>query len=762
MAIQLLTLELVLGALLIGGIAAYGRNLAERICLFAAVPISFLLSFLLAKFGVWDFAGETVVSVLMTETELADLLGGSMATATGLEAILVSFARPFLVVVVFWVLMLFFRIVVAIVFHKKNKAARLAAKAEKRAIKEAKRAARAAAKNGENTPVEMPERTPAGRKWAPVAFGALGTLAACLLSFLPVTFLANLAMPAVERAEQPEYAETYVQETVLAVDESILSRFDGTAYTYASRFTGVHAILVAASESLSDVTLTGNDGEVIAFNTTELVQHLLCDGVDAMAVYEYSYSPDNYTVGDLRPIADILADLAETPALLKIVTELVETMELGGGEETEGEGGIADGFLDILLKSYHSDDITTLSGDLTALSALVDLLADELADCTLEGDALTPAVIGFISDEAAAGKLITVLSQMSSYTDAIAIFSEYGVNMLCDFLEISEDKDAFYEDYLAALLTAVNDRTEGEYDPTEVESFIKTAAKKEINVLNYTVEDSDRLSSLDFSFINYKRYITRAQATEQVFSDFRLAFTGVTWFGASDGTVYYLDEGKPGEAYWRVADAETELSASSLIAAVLVARSTEIFADDMGAEITADMLRDWCRTLEPAIGALYPDATAEMKAQAQALADGILDFERFAPDTVFRADIFATVKTDLPATEAQNEAFGAVLATAGQLFTGLLGQEEVDLTTVVDNFGLMGRLLDKLHALDITSEIPAAMLRALSENKNFSAYIATETVPELIDNMDKGLSTYEELFSTIQGYYGMAGGLLGM
>lgn len=759
MAVQLLALELVLGALLIGGIAAYGKSIAERVCLFCAVPLAFFVSFLLAKFGVWNFIGTKIASLVFSIPGILEMVDGSMAVKTGLEAILISVLRPFLMVLVFWLLLLFLRIVVSIAFWKKNRKLRAAARERKKALKAAKAAAKEAKKSGVASTVAMPAKESFGKKMISSAIGAVTCLVFCLLSFLPITFFANMLEPAIERAESPSYENTYVQETVKTVDEEILSHFDGTAYTYVSRYTGIHAILVATSNAISEVSLVGNDGETVSFNATELLQHLLCDGVDAMAVFEYTYSPQVYTIGDLRPIGDVLSDIAQNPALLKIGAELLETIELDNTSEEE-ESGLTSGFLNILLDSYSANDTEALSKDLTALSALVEFLSEELSECYLEGDALSPAIINLLSNEENSSKLIGILSNMSSYSSAIGVLTEYGMNMLCDFLEISEDKDAYYTHFRNELLTAINDRTVGDYDLDEVAYFINAAVENEIDVSAYKVEDPDRLSTLDVAFYHYERYIARVLTVETVFSNYTLS-SGAQWFLSADGTVYYLDEATSGACYWRRADAETDLSESSLLSSVLVARSTEVFAQNNAVEITLETVHSWCDTLETALRVAYPHATSTMIAEAKKVSNAVLTMEGFQVDAVFRSDVLNAVKVDLPSSEGQNEAFGAVLATAGQLFTNLLGEETVSLDVLVENFGLMGRLLDRLHALDMTADVPAVLLCALSKNKSFGEYIADDTVDDLIDNINSGRSTYEELFGTIQGCFGMVGGLIG-
>ena len=723
MFVELLVLEIVLGAMLLGGIIAYGKSLGERLCLLATVPVAYLLSFLLAKCGVWDFIGGSIVSLLVNIPGMDAVFAGSAAVQTGLAAILSCIIRPFMTVVLFWLLLVLLRIIVPLILKR--------CKAE--------RASFFRAEAGE----------PVWRKIVTCAVGVVGAYAICMLSFLPINFFGNLTGPAVEKAQDEKYAGTYVQEVVSTADTAILSAFGDSFGGKMQKFTGFGAILNASASSLSEVSLQGNNGKTVAFNGTELVQGLLSDGVDAMAVYEYSAAPDRHTVGDLAPVASILSHLSESEAILTIGSELLADV---APDTEEGEQELTGKLLEIVFSAYAEGDTAAIQNDLGALAALLDQLIVDFNDQRLDDEGLSDNLIAYLATEEDAYEIVSLIASLSVYQDVMNVLSEYGMNALCDVLEISHDSNEYYDKFFGDLHTVLSEeRVQGIYYQDSVEGFIRYMIDNDLSVSECLKDNEDK--NLADAYVSYERYIAQLKLLKDVFVDYHLdERDSQIFFVAEDGSLFVFQARND---KWFACEDESTLSQSALLGEIILAHFNELFDENIEYTITAEEIREFVGlyTAEH-LRSLYPNLSEKCITDAAGLASMIVSSSAFAPDVIYREEIIANLKTDATASEENNRHLAAIVSTAAT-FVEKLGNDETKnpIFLVLENFSLVGRLMDELHHYELTADVPGDMLMAITQSSDFGDYFLSDSVAELVENVKNDVSTYEELFTSVQALY---------
>lgn len=724
MAIELLALELILGAMLLGGIIAYGRSLGERLCLLATVPVAYLLSFLLAKGGVWDFIGGSIVSLLVNIDGLGGIFETSAATKTGLEALISCILRPIMTVVLFWLLLLVLRILVPLILKlcKADRASFFRADSE-----------------------------PVWRKILTCAVGVVGAYAICMLSFLPLTFMGNLAKPAVEKAQNEAYAGTYVQEVLHTADVNILSAVGDTFGGKMQKYTGFGAILTASANSLSDVSLKGNDGKEVAFNGTELVQGLLCDGVDALAVYEYTYNPDQHTVGDVAHVSNILIHIADSEAILQIGSELISNA-LPEAEEKDEESPLSDQLLAVLLTAYAKGDTEVMKGDLETIAGLLDKLAVDFDDRSLDSDALTEDLLAYLTNKNSSYDIVRHISALSVYPDMLSILSEYGMNALCDILEISNDNIEYYEKFFTDLHTVLNnERVEGIYYRDAVEGFIRYLVENDLSVSDCVKNNTDE--NIASAYESYQRYMAQVDPIREVLVNYHMdERDGTFYFVATDGSVFAYNARNE---KWSACENESELSKSSLMIDLLLSHVNALFEENIEYSISHEEIRALAAQYTVAhLQELYPALSAAIATDTAALASMICSSDAFAPDVIYRDEIIFNLKTDVTVDEDHNRTFAAIISTAAT-FADKLADDETEnpISLVLENFSLVGRLLDELHAFELTADVPGDILIAITQSSDFGSYFLSDSIAELVENVKNDVSTYEELFTSVQALY---------
>lgn len=780
MTIQLILFEIAIGIAILGGVAAYKRSIGERLCALGSVIISYALAFLITKLGAFDAIAKAVVGYILSIKGVGELLSASSAAGTSVEAIVASIARPILMTLLFVLLLIIFKIATSIILPRLSldKKCSLFRVDEKKkgespvAIEVVQEQSDEKAEDGEadaleSAPAEKEqalqpnveekaERSSFGFIWKRAlacVIGALTFYSVAMLSYLPLATVENLVKPAVEMVQTEQYDGTYVQDIAKIAGEHFLPSANGTLYGGLQKYTGFSAILNATASSLSEHTVVNNEGEKMQVNFKELIQRLVCNAADVVAVYEYTCRPDDHTLGDVLPVTDVIESLSNEGVLIDAALEILEKVEQNAdqGKDKAEKKGIATDLLNFIKDSYLGKDASVVQSDLKVVSELAKTLISDNKDTGLRDKKYIPALLDYLAVSENAEKTVAKMSELNVYEGAFDLLAGFGINALCDTLKISEDQEAYYREYLTSVYEAVNERADGEFYSEHVEAFIRYAAENGITVSEYKIADAENLTETDFAYTNYKHFISQMQRFESLFVAYLIDDkNAASVYTAEDGTLFVYD-GKADT--WTLCESEQGLRAGSLAAQLMADRVREIFDEDIEHTISEEEIKVLAAEIIAQLGGDI-NASEARKESAVALLGTLMSNEGFDPNgAVYRAEILDALKKGGGFDDEQNKQFASILTTVASFAKDVYGKTDVGIELYMQNFSVIGRVLDNLQKMDKTSDIPEKMLIAITQHKDFGKYFVSDSIIELSQSVKNGTSTYEALFEQVHAFY---------
>ena len=264
--------------------------------------------------------------------------------------------------------------------------------------------------------------------------------------------------------------------------------------------------------------------------------------------------------------------------------------------------------------------------------------------------------------------------------------------------------------------------------------------------------DQDNLTELDIGFKNYAHFMPALEHFEELFASYLLDDkSALSAYTSLDGTVYVYDVSTD---KWARHTDET-IKASSLASQLIADRVKEIFKDDIEYTITKDDIKVIGAEL---IAKLDNSETLIISEERRIEACGILktflSSEGFSPkDAIYRNDILASLDLESSFDEKDNGHFASIIATAMNFANQIYGKESADFSIYLSNFNLIGRLLDDLQGMKKTAGVPKTMLMAITQHKEYGKYFVSDSIKELTENVNNGVSSYEELFISVEALY---------
>ncbi len=721
MIFQVLLLIFLLGGTVLGGITAYRRPLLERVILLLTIPLAWVAALLLLSGGVLDFAGTMLVDLIAGLTDAGELLAGP-AVSSGAAALINTLVRLLVMAPVFLLLLLLLRIIYAIVM--------------------AATGARAKCKlfmSGQKNEVV--------KNLAISLIGAVGGFAICMLLLLPIHALSGLLAPTVETFADEKYNGTYVSAQADMVDSNLLPLSKQTPCGTVQTFTGMRAIMDASTHQLCNVSLVNEAGHTLSFNTHTLLTTLIKDGAIGVTLYEYSCNPQKHTLGDFALAADVIDDLADQEILLSMAQELLASVNTEAApaaqQEDEKDSALTE-MLASLAASYKDADAQILQSDIHAVAELLRVVTTDLSDVSMKDTQLQTLLFDYLADEEATYRVVNALSKVHVYGQVLSSLTEYGMNMLGDMLDISQDRQAHHSKYVLALQQALNDRSIGSYELSAVETFIRHVAQAKL-----TVNDPSLQTELPVQIHSaYERYMARSKAVLSVLDSYTDNGSGKPYFVGADGQVYIYDEIA---GTWTEAGSDGALDRGSYLVQALLEQVNRILDENADAVLDHPAML----TCVDAVAAQLVSSDAAYASGCLRLASTVSDMEAeaFAKGAVFRRDLVDSLKTDISFGEAENRQFASIVHTAAELFTQLPDNEDASLDAIMGQFAGVGKLLDGFTQFEMTSDVSSLLLQSLMQNSQYGAYFSAESVQDLIENVKDGSTTYEQLFRSVQSLY---------
>ncbi|MBE6700936.1 MAG: hypothetical protein E7582_03490 [Ruminococcaceae bacterium] len=714
MKIELIFIELLLFSVLLGIFIAHKKSIGERLVLLGTVPVSFLVAFIISKAGAFDFLGKLIADAITGIPSVSAYVENSMAVKTGLAGIISAFLRPVFTTVIFWILLVVTKIVASAIISKKKKEGKGLFEAGKKAFDK--------------------------KNVSACAISALGAFLIFMFSCLPINFLSTAFEDAIIKAEGEKYADTWVQDTATRISKTYMPTSNEEVFGSIQRFTGMKAILRGASNSLATVTLETNDGTKVKFNALELMGIIVGDGVDVLTVWEYITSPDHHTLSDISMVSTPIRTLADSSLIMSLVCEVVQSYE-------DGDNHALNTFMAAAKENYSPKDSHLLEEDIRLLADAIDVVIEAGGDEEIYSDHLVELFLHPLEDEETSYLFIEELSKTSIYSKALVSFTEYGVRLLCDKLQISENRLDALEDFRYGVFEGVNNRSEGTIDLSLAEKFIVYCANNSVRSNSYTVKDENHLTSRDMEFKNYQRYMTRKEEIERAFTAYHVEDSALpTGFVASDGTVYKYNETN---STWSKSTANS-VNSLSLFSHFLISQSNDKFKADHS--FTYEMEDVITLAHEYENKALSPRDIFNRSKEAVKV---LYNDENYNPEGITYSDEITSLITDKKVFDQKDNHAAAKAISSGAAFAVKFFEEE-DKTTVeivLSNFSLVGRLLDALCEYEITSKVPAKLLVVTTSNHEFGKYFVSDSIVRITEKVSVGLSSYENLFGSVQAIY---------
>lgn len=732
LTLQLISIELILGVILFGACAAWKKSLGNRLCFLGAVPVAFLLSFAVAKLGAWNFFGTVAQKIADGAMSGVGLGEDAVPTASKLiHTIAASVGAHLMFVPVFWIFLLLLGIVIRIVL-KKTKAA------EKCAL--------------------FAEQSHPGFRIGTCAVGAVRSFAVLMLSLFPIVALLSLPAPALEKAQAESYEGTYVAEIGNYVDEYYYRPLNDSILMKANRYTGMQALLCATSDSVANHRVTVDADVSIDVNVNRLLRELLEDGVTGMALYEYWSDPSQHSLQECIPLAELLHDLSDEEILMQVGLEYAKnSLSLPGQED---EMSFQKSLMETIEQSHYKD----LSETVSTLGDVVELLATNEQSTTLEVDDLKDFLFEALEDNGTATRVTELLAPSKLCCEILASSSVYGLELICQTVNISKNQEEFHKEFLQNMQTALNESNIVETDLQEVEQFICYLIENNMTVKGYAPSaDEEQAALTNGWYDHYQSYITKERQIRKVYFDFLLIKSpDLLFFSPTEQTAYRYDLTTD---QWAVVTEWKATDATDLTVQFLTEKANQLHHADGSTEmVTEEMMATWVTNnytayVEKFTGILSADA----KECAHTLAYVLVKGEYFQPNTVYAEDIVSAISTeafrDSLGSRENIESFSKIISTASILLLDMTDKSHSDVTMlqkILSNFSDIGVLLDSMSDFEATAEVPGEVIRALSDNKYYRAYFADDVVEEMIRNAEEGLATYESLFASIETLYKIA------
>ena len=297
-----------------------------------------------------------------------------------------------------------------------------------------------------------------GKKWKPMRgwsalLGLAQGLVVATVLLIPISGYLNLAQPAMD---------TMIQQDILDEDDVVVQTVQDVVVGVNESFT-MKAYRVLGGNLMTESLMSVKVGDVkvsLQDETKTLVK--LVDGVVQLAAVDTAaYGPDEAAV--MRSLGDAFVESKLlTPIMGDVLYGATDAWMQGEdfygvSKPTAGEemGMILDPTLDVLVEILHDDAQTadTLRGDVLTLAELAAILVENRVLGQL-GD--TDGLLNALNNEPMVVDMVTTLSENQSMKRLIPEVTNLGIRALGYFLNIPQDTQEVYEDFLVEVADSLN------------------------------------------------------------------------------------------------------------------------------------------------------------------------------------------------------------------------------------------------------------------------------------------------------------------
>lgn len=726
MSLELIFIELLLGAMLLGFLGSYKKRILDRAILFATIPLAFVISLYAC-----DFLGEIIGEFIAKEITTGEMQD---AVVSLLGALAVALSSPFAQSIMFIMLLIGFRIVVGIALFVVH------------TVLGTKRREKKAKKAGKKKPL-----------YNKITTGALGVLSGyliCMLAFTPFAYINELTEPMLTTAKSKEFEGTYVSEVAYEFDKISMPFSDGSFTSGLATATGMSIVHRSSINTLTDTKITLSDGTVQEFNALEFVNSISQSGVKLISIYEKSCK-DGAKLGDISDVGGVLVELSRSDLLMSLAADTLAKLK---PQELPEDATFIDKMTNFVTSEYTSGDAEILRGEIGAVASLLDLLASDLGEVSLLEDTLLTELLAYMGEDGSAEKVIDAISSSRVYQGGFPLFLEFGLELVCEQMNLSEDKEHDYERFLADMQAVLNDKTVRTYNESKVDAFVKHCAETATVVSDAQMHEG---------YGSYVQFYARMERIKQVFTTYGVSDTEYLWYSyvTSEGeTYYYFGDDFAGSELagrWIKDIPEFRTFVEGIIGVSLtpdpvsIAASkithkineSDIYGNTISKTVISDMAAECVQSLE----------AIEGTENARAVLASLVSIDGYNVPKAFREDIIASLDME---AELDKEAIAENISVISQLYQDFTHESDyASFNTIMHHFGDIGAMLDSFKNMDTTKNTSERMLDVIIHDKNYGRYFRMEPIKGMIDSVRTGDMSYEELFSAVGAKYNELAGL---
>ena len=739
MSVELIFIELLLGAMLLGFLGSYKKRIIDRAILLGTVPLAFILSIVSCK-----VASARLIGLLMDAIEIEDM---PEALVTVMGNLIFGLASPFAAGIVFIVLVFVFRIVVGFILtivhmflHTRRK--------EKQAKKEGR-------------------KKPLSNKITTAVLGVVSGFLVCMFAFLPFAYINELTEPVLLEASKEEHEGTYMYEVAEEIEKLGLPFGKGSASRVIATATGMRLIHRGAIKSLTTTKVTLESGSEVEFNALELVNSISKGGVRLLAVYEKSTRSET-TLADIKPAGEILRELTESELLMTLAADMLAKVE---PEELPDDPDLGDELGYFVTTEYTTGNPEVIKNELRSLASLIELLATDMGNTSLEGDGFSEAFLTYMDSVDNTEKVIRTLSESTLYNTGLPMFMEFGLDLICDQMNLSDNKADDYERYLTDMQMAMADKSIGTYNRTSVDSLIEYSAAKSVSEMLGVPMIGYEPSDAEYAIwsVSYERFFERASTFSGIFSDYCVWDTEYPYYTyvTANGDVYYFFgedfEGTDLYNKWLPMNDDFKDRINAALAEVagemfqdgIVPNPLFIAAASLAHEVNERTIGNPSEYFYPAsypglVNSIINDLPAG-STDSETILMSLTGIDRYNAAPAYRDDIMNAFKKDVHLDErivAEN------ITHIASIYNDLtLESDEASLDTVMAHFADIGAMLDSFERMETTEGIPELMLAVIVRDRSYGKYFKMEPIKHQLDDVKNGTMSYEQLFKNVAELY---------
>lgn len=803
MNFQWILLAIFIVALIAEIAKAITRPMLKNILRLVAVPVAFIITFIIQALGLFQLVADKITSLIMglvlSNAELLAKLPIPTSTIIGakdlIAALISTIISPIFFVLVFVILLILIRAIhvnlVVKYFNgremsEKKRELRAAIKQEKKLLEKAIRDEEeriqdalddALEENNDNPALEkfvtdayeapdddeiedmVEARVSAERKRlkksgyfkessekkaVSIACGAASGFLILAILFMPFFYGMGLLGTVTDVVESTDGDDTKIYQIVEAVDKHVVTPYENS-FVYELYDSMALVDLMNVTVKIGGKINLAN-GDVTYFDT--VLKKLLSNGVRAAIEVTSAKSEQDNLANDVgivtsdEAVATLVVDLAKW-GISQINTP-------------EDSGDLMSGIVADIINHYKNIDDATLAGDIGAISdTLVIVIEKGILNDYISGKF---KVEDLTSNPQTLGELIGSMSGLSVYGPMMEGAFTVGIEMLGQMLGIPADNATAYQILVDHICESVEGTDPSEFDIDAVERFIKVCAESENNKIGAnSAGDPDGAAAL----LDYMTHWADVQnAFMHSSEDLSLGyFTMVV-----DGKLYVCDLGKVDL---------TNVSALSGIKNVTVVEVTEDVAESYNGKISpiADLIHYIAQNAQSgmnkdglkALLGEYVSASADDNSKATA--ERILDEENFVSKGVTVEKMHASTEFGENWTAEEKKAdseklvsviFG-LLDMMSSLGASTAAEGTAELDALLGQFVGLGKIMDIMCDTSCISELPPLMLEGLVKNEMFSAIITPVLVNQINEKVQNNDDlSYEQYMKSLSDLFSIA------